>query len=110
MDITEQDFQELKGDISDIKDALLGSKYNPTGIVHRVSSLEEDLENFSKVLDNREAIQSLKDRLFDIERGIKLWMTVVNNKWVVALIVFTLYALSIQELRTALLKIIGIIV
>ena len=52
VDISEQKFNQLLSDVSDIKSELMGStKYNRKGIVHRVSDNEtdvQDLKDFKK--------------------------------------------------------------
>ena len=58
--ITKQQFVDLQNDISEIKDALCGNKYNPNGIVQTVTSLEEDVDIINKKIDNKNEIEVLK--------------------------------------------------
>ncbi len=53
-DISNKEFRELVQsvaslvkDIEDIKDALLGTEYIKSGLVHRVEILEKDMRNFN---------------------------------------------------------------
>jgi len=42
MEINEQDFRKLQGDVTEIKDALLGTKYSGDGLIRRLHIVECD--------------------------------------------------------------------
>jgi hypothetical protein len=42
MEINEQDFRRLQGDVTEIKDALLGTKYSGDGLIKRLHIVECD--------------------------------------------------------------------
>ena len=48
-DISKNEFNKLVQDISEIKDALLGTEYNNKGIIKRVESLEKDMLNINVI-------------------------------------------------------------
>lgn len=42
MEISEMDFRKLQGDVTEIKDALLGTKYTGDGLIRRLHIVECD--------------------------------------------------------------------
>lgn len=114
--ITKQQFLELKdnivylkNDITEIKDALLGNRYNPNGVMHRVTNLEQDVETLYKKVDNQSDIEMLKNKVRELEKGTKFWVTLANNRWIAIFIFAVLYMFSIKEVRDLVLSLLGII-
>ena len=98
----EENIVGVKNDVTEIKDALLGNKYNPNGIMSRVSVLEDDVQSLNKKVDNDFEIRLLKEKINVIEKGTRFWVTLSNNKWIAALIFAMMYAFTIKEIRDVL--------
>ena len=114
--ITKQQFLDLKNDISElnscmteIKEALLGNKYNPNGIIQRVTVLEGDVEVLYGKADNRNEIEVLKQKVEELEKGTKFWVTLANNRWMAIFIFSVLYMFSIKEIRDLIFNLFGIV-
>lgn len=103
-----ENIADLKNDIAEIKDALLGNRYNPNGVMHRVSVLEEDVDVLYKKADNTAEIELLKTKIAELEKGTKFWVTLSNNRWVAALIFTVLYMFSIKEIRDLVFSLFGL--
>jgi len=63
----QDDFSQMRQDLTMIKDALIGTEYNEDGFVHRVKKLEGKAEETDKY------IRSEKDRLIARDQREKRW-------------------------------------
>lgn len=99
-----KDVSNLKIDIHRHLDMIL----EQVSIVNK--SVSEALERIYALerQDNKNRIDKLSEELENTKEELKFWRTISNNKWIVGLIAFVLYALSIQELRDLLLTLLRI--
>ena len=60
----ENDLREIKSGLAEIKAALLGSEYHPSGIIHKVRELEIKIEEQGKLHDKRTlALENAQNRI-----------------------------------------------
>lgn len=103
MEITELDFRRLQGDVTEIKDALLGTKYSGDGLIKRLHIVECDSkangEIINEVIRWKSEAQKWKEKT-EIQLSIydKLYWKFAGGIVVISLIVPIIWGYIKQKL------------
>ena len=61
------------------------------------------------IIYNRNEIEVLKQKVEELEKGTKFWVTLANNRWMAIFIFSVLYMFSIKEIRDLIFNLFGIV-